>query len=85
MPRARAAFILSAGARRRLDGLPGSHGLSLAIVVQAVLRALLTYSYNMTTARLTQGEIVPDLRESSTRDSAVELPVFRRARFQFDF
>ena len=37
--------------------------LSLAIVVQAVLRAALTYAYNMTTARLTQGEIVPDLRD----------------------
>jgi ATP-binding cassette, subfamily B, bacterial len=38
--------------------------LSLAIVAQAVLRAFLTYWYNMTTARLTQGEIVPDLRHS---------------------
>ncbi|MGO8700826.1 MAG: ABC transporter ATP-binding protein [Limisphaerales bacterium] len=37
--------------------------LSLAIVVQALLRAVLTYSYNLTTARLTQGEIVPDLRD----------------------
>jgi ATP-binding cassette, subfamily B, bacterial len=36
--------------------------LSLAIVVQAVLRAALTYQYNMITARLTQGKIVPDLR-----------------------
>jgi ABC-type multidrug transport system fused ATPase/permease subunit len=36
--------------------------LSLAIVAQAVLRAALTYAYNMVTARLTQGEIVPDLR-----------------------
>jgi len=36
--------------------------LSLAIVAQAVLRALLTYAYNMVTARLTQGEIVPELR-----------------------
>ncbi|MGA2871532.1 MAG: ABC transporter ATP-binding protein, partial [Verrucomicrobiota bacterium] len=36
--------------------------LALAIVVQAVFRALLTYTYNMTTARLTQGEIVPTLR-----------------------
>jgi ABC-type multidrug transport system fused ATPase/permease subunit len=36
--------------------------LSLAIVAQALLRAGLTYSYNMVTARLTQGEIVPDLR-----------------------
>jgi ATP-binding cassette subfamily B protein len=36
--------------------------LSLAIVAQAVLRAGLTYAYNMVTARLTQGEIVPDLR-----------------------
>jgi ABC-type multidrug transport system fused ATPase/permease subunit len=36
--------------------------LSLAIIAQAVLRAALTYVYNMVTARLTQGEIVPDLR-----------------------
>jgi ATP-binding cassette subfamily B protein len=36
--------------------------LSLAIVVQALLRAGLTYCYNMVTARLTQGEIVPELR-----------------------
>src|SRR5205085_6777371 len=37
--------------------------LSLAIVAQALLRALLTYQYNMTTARLTQGKIVPNLRD----------------------
>jgi ATP-binding cassette, subfamily B, bacterial len=37
--------------------------MSVAIVVQAMLRALLTYWYNMTTARLTQGKIVPDLRD----------------------
>ncbi len=37
--------------------------LSLAIVVQALLRAVLTFAYNLTTARLTQGEIVPDLRD----------------------
>jgi ATP-binding cassette subfamily B protein len=36
--------------------------LSLAIVAQAVVRAVLTYQYNMITARLTQGKIVPDLR-----------------------
>ena len=36
--------------------------LALAIVVQAIIRAILTYSYNMVTARLTQGEIVPELR-----------------------
>jgi ABC-type multidrug transport system fused ATPase/permease subunit len=36
--------------------------LSLAIVAQALLRAVLTYAYNMVTARLTQGEIVPELR-----------------------
>ncbi len=36
--------------------------LALTIVVQALLRAMLTYSYNMVTARLTQGEIVPALR-----------------------
>jgi ATP-binding cassette subfamily B protein len=37
--------------------------LSLAIVVQAGSRAVLTYWYNLTTARLTQAEIVPDLRD----------------------
>jgi len=37
--------------------------LSALIVVQAVARALLTYQYNMVTARLTQGKIVPDLRD----------------------
>jgi ATP-binding cassette subfamily B protein len=37
--------------------------LSLAIVIQAVLRAILTYQYNMATAFLTQGKIVPDLRD----------------------
>ncbi len=36
--------------------------LALAIVAQALLRAVLTYQYNMVTARLTQGKIVPDLR-----------------------
>jgi ATP-binding cassette subfamily B protein len=36
--------------------------LALAIVAQAVLRAVFTYAYNMITARLTQGEIVPELR-----------------------
>ena len=36
--------------------------LALAIVAQALLRAALTYAYNMLTARLTQGEIVPRLR-----------------------
>ncbi len=36
--------------------------LSVAIVAQALLRAVLTYQYNFTTARLMQGEIVPDLR-----------------------
>jgi ATP-binding cassette, subfamily B, bacterial len=37
--------------------------LALGIVVQAGLRAILTYWYNLTTARLTQAEIVPDLRD----------------------
>ncbi|HVV00830.1 MAG TPA: ABC transporter ATP-binding protein, partial [Verrucomicrobiae bacterium] len=37
--------------------------ISVAIMVQAVLRAWLTYAYNMVTARLTQGKIVPDLRD----------------------
>jgi ATP-binding cassette subfamily B protein len=36
--------------------------LAVAIVAQALLRAVLTYAYNMITARLTQGEIVPALR-----------------------
>jgi ATP-binding cassette subfamily B protein len=36
--------------------------LSLAIVGQALLRAVLTYYYNMAAARLTQGRIVPHLR-----------------------
>ena len=36
--------------------------LALAIIVQALVRAVLTYAYNMITARLTQGEIVPRLR-----------------------
>ena len=36
--------------------------LALAIVGLAVLRAVFTYAYNMITARLTQGEIVPALR-----------------------
>jgi ATP-binding cassette subfamily B protein len=37
--------------------------MAVAIVVQAMLRAALTYHYNMTTARLTQGKIVPELRD----------------------
>src|SRR5581483_1861895 len=37
--------------------------LSLAIIAQAVLRAWLTYQYNMVTARLSQGKIVPNLRD----------------------
>ncbi|MCX6930259.1 MAG: ABC transporter ATP-binding protein, partial [Verrucomicrobia bacterium] len=37
--------------------------MALAIIVQAMLRAVLTYHYNMTTARLTQGKIVPNLRD----------------------
>ena len=36
--------------------------LALTIVAQALIRAALTYNYNMLTARLTQGEIVPALR-----------------------
>ena len=36
--------------------------LALAIVIQAIVRAVLTYAYNMVTARLAQGEIVPALR-----------------------
>jgi len=36
--------------------------LAGAILAQAVIRAVLTYAYNMVTARLTQGEIVPALR-----------------------
>jgi ATP-binding cassette subfamily B protein len=37
--------------------------LALAIVGQALLRAVLTYYYNLATARLTQGDIVPYLRD----------------------
>ncbi|HTL56804.1 MAG TPA: ABC transporter ATP-binding protein [Candidatus Limnocylindrales bacterium] len=37
--------------------------LSLAIIAQALLRAVLTYHYNMVTARLAQGKIVPNLRD----------------------
>ncbi|MDB6112553.1 MAG: transporter related [Pedosphaera sp.] len=37
--------------------------LSLAIVAQALLRAVLTYAYNMATLRLTQVKIVPDMRD----------------------
>jgi ATP-binding cassette subfamily B protein len=37
--------------------------LSLGIIILAVLRAVITFTYNMATARLTQGEIVPDLRD----------------------
>ena len=36
--------------------------LSLAIVAQAAVRAVVSWGYNVATARLTQGEIVPDLR-----------------------
>jgi len=36
--------------------------VAVAIIVLATLRAVLTYIYNMITARLTQGEIVPTLR-----------------------
>jgi ATP-binding cassette subfamily B protein len=36
--------------------------LAIAMVVQAVLAAVLSYTYNTVTARLTQGEIVPFLR-----------------------
>src|SRR5476651_295444 len=36
--------------------------IAVTIMVIATVRALLTYSYNMITARLTQGEIVPTLR-----------------------
>lgn len=38
--------------------------LSLGIVLQAILRAWLTYKYNMVTAWLTQGKIVPELRHT---------------------
>lgn len=37
--------------------------LSAAIVALALLRAALTYGYNMATVRLTQAKIVPDLRD----------------------
>jgi ATP-binding cassette subfamily B protein len=51
--------------------------LSVAIIVQSMLRAVLTYSYNLTTARLTQGEIVPDLRDRLyARLQRLSLPFF---------
>jgi ATP-binding cassette, subfamily B, bacterial len=37
--------------------------IAFAIIAQAIVRAWLTYHYNMVTARLTQGKIVPDLRD----------------------
>src|SRR6476646_4842650 len=37
--------------------------LAAAIILQALIRTYLTYLYNMSTARLTQGKIVPDLRD----------------------
>jgi ATP-binding cassette, subfamily B, bacterial len=37
--------------------------LALVIVIQAMVRAWLTYHYNMVTARLTQAKIVPHLRD----------------------
>lgn len=37
--------------------------LASGIVAQALLRAVLTYHYNMVTARLTQAKIVPELRD----------------------
>src|SRR5437016_483262 len=46
--------------------------LSLAIIAQALVRAVLTYQYNMTTARLTQGKIVPNLRDQIGRASCRE-------------
>ena len=36
--------------------------IAVTIMVLAMIRAVLTYAYNMITARLTQGEIVPALR-----------------------
>jgi ATP-binding cassette subfamily B protein len=36
--------------------------IAVTIIMLAVVRAVLTYHYNMITARLTQGEIVPTLR-----------------------
>jgi ATP-binding cassette subfamily B protein len=37
--------------------------LAIAIIIQAALRAWLTYVYSMVTSRLTQGKIVPALRD----------------------
>lgn len=37
--------------------------LSAGIILQAVVRAFATYAYSMVTARLTQGKIVPELRD----------------------
>ena len=59
--------------------------MALAIVVQAMLRAVLTYHYNMTTARLTQGKIVPGPAGPRLCQAATaELPLLRRARLQLD-
>jgi len=48
---------------RTWDPLKIVTALSLAIIAQALVRAALTYQYNMVTARLTQGKIVPGLRD----------------------
>lgn len=37
--------------------------LSIGIILQAAVRAFATYAYSMVTARLTQGKIVPELRD----------------------
>jgi len=50
--------------------------LALAIVAQALLRAVLTYQYNMTTARLTQARSCPICGPGLCQAAAAELPVF---------
>ena len=46
----------------RWSALQTVAAIAVLIMVLAVFRAALTYAYNMITARLTQGEIVPTLR-----------------------
>jgi ABC-type multidrug transport system fused ATPase/permease subunit len=47
----------------RWDAMDIVAALAVGIVLQALLRAFLTYHYNMANARLTQGKIVPNLRD----------------------
>jgi ATP-binding cassette subfamily B protein len=60
--RCRRRPIRSAGIRRRVVGVADCHGAGVGDRGAGAVRAALTYAYNMITARLTQGEIVPTLR-----------------------